>query len=105
MKKIFLLFALIAFVGTTTVTPVLAADNAIVSCEKCGGDKDKKCNKKCSSKDKKACAKGEKKGCCAAKAEGKSCAGKTDAEKAKCHSKAEGKTETEGVKSDAVEVK
>lgn len=67
MKKIFLLFALVAFVGTATITPVLASENAIVFCEKCG-DKDKKCG----DKDKKSCAKGKKgkKGCCAAKAKG-----------------------------------
>ena len=96
MKKIFLLLTLITFVGTTTVTPVLAADNAIICCEKCS-DKDKKCG----DKDKKACAKASKKGCCSKSAGGaKSCTAKTDGEKSKCHSKAEVKTED--VKSEEV---
>ncbi len=101
MKKIFLIFALVAFVGSNSVTKAAVITSAIkVECEKCGG-KDGKCTKDCKEgKKSKCCKKDEAKACShgtegTASAEGeapKSCGAK----KSCCKSKA--KTENSEMK-------
>lgn len=93
MKKLFLLFALVAFLGANTATKAACASDIVkVECEKCGG-KDGKCTKECKEGKKAKCCKGEAKACShgtdgAASTEGeapKSCGSK---KKSCCKSKA-----------------
>ncbi|MBA3901245.1 MAG: hypothetical protein H0X62_13735 [Bacteroidetes bacterium] len=84
MKKIILGFALFAFIGTTSATTLVVADNVCI-CDDNGKEKGKKKNKKkdCA-KAEKACsgtktAEGEaeaKPACAKSKAEGKACCAK-----------------------------
>ena len=112
MKKLMLLFGLVAFLGASNLS--YAADNSaeviVLDCDKC---KDHKCDDKCKKEgcsaekcaaahkegtaEKKQCTKGESKACCkkggegTASASGKSCCKKGSS--ASCDKKKEGGAE------------
>ena len=69
MKKVFLSLALVAFVGASTVSTVMAANGVSVEVKE-EKEKKKKKKKGCCA-DKKA--EGDKKGCCSKEGEKKSC--------------------------------
>ena len=83
MKKLMMMFAVVAFIGSTTI--INAADKTTtceissVDCEKCGKDK---CEGKCSGEKKACCKKGEEKACCKKGGDKKAC--KPGCEKACC---------------------
>ena len=102
MKKLFLMFALVTFIGANSMTQAAPICNlAKVECEKCGG-KDGKCTKECKEGKKAKCDKKEKKHACSHAPEGaaseegpapKSCGAKKSCCKAKA--KSAGKEEKE----------
>lgn len=112
MKKLMLLFGLVAFLGASNLSYAAdyTSENVVLDCDKC---KDHKCDdtckkdgctaQKCAAKEgtaeKKACTGGETKACCkkgsegTANAEGKSCCKKEGSANSSCTKKQEGETE------------
>ncbi|PCJ82115.1 MAG: hypothetical protein COA57_13545 [Flavobacteriales bacterium] len=99
MKKLFLLFALAAFVGTTTVkAEVTSSDECYVVCVDCDKCGKAECEGKCEKGKKGKCSKkGDAKACCKKGKGGTASAGKTCSKgtaKACCKKKAKAKAET-----------
>lgn len=102
MKKLFLMFALVAFIGANTATNAATSDIVKVECDKCGKECKDGCKKDCDKCGKAGCCKKDAKACSSKGTEGtasatgeapKSCSKKKSCCKSKAKAEANAATE------------